>query len=168
MSLSTFDGDRTKWIAFRDEFIEYVHNNDQVSTVVKFHQLKTNLSGIALEAISGFSMSATDYTAAWSLLLDRYNNEYLIVMQYVKKFFELPILNGTPSGNEFLKIINCTNQLIRVMPNFGYDTDSWDPLIIYSIVSKLDSYSVRKWLMIVCFNWFFGAKTLNGSWGKKL
>lgn len=78
---STFDGDHTKWIAFCDEFLEYVHNNDQVATIMKFRQLKTHLSGIALEAISDFSMCTTDYEAAWSLLLERYNNEHLIVMQ---------------------------------------------------------------------------------------
>lgn len=145
VTLSTFDGDHTKWIAFRDEFLEYVHNNDQVPTVMKFHQLKTHLSSIALEAISGFSMCAADYQAAWGLLLERYNNKHLIIMQYVRKFFDLPFLTGSPSGNDYLRMINRTNQLIRVMPSFGYNVDSWDPLVMYTLIARLDSYSARKW-----------------------
>lgn len=145
VTLGNFDGDHTNWIPFRDEFIEYVHENENLTAVMKFHQLRTHLEGIALEAISGFSMCATDYEAAWNLLLERYNNNHMIVMEYIRKFFELPILTGTPSSNAYLRIINRTNQLIRVMPTFGYQVSSWDPILIYNITIRLDAYALRKW-----------------------
>lgn len=51
VELSTFSGDHTEWISFRDEFLQLVHTNKKISEVVKFHQLKTHPRGIALEAV---------------------------------------------------------------------------------------------------------------------
>lgn len=144
--LGTFNGDPTTWIAFRDEFLEYVHNNENLSAMMKFHQLKTHLGGIALDAINGFSMCSADYNAAWQLLIERYDNEHVIVMKYIQTFFDLPYLSGNPSSNDYLKMINSTCQLIRVLPTFHYDVSSWDPILLYSLTARLDPYSLRKWM----------------------
>lgn len=145
VTLSTFDGDITKWLTFRDEFLEYVDQNDGLLPGMKLHQLKTHLSGLALEAISGFGKTAADYEAAWKLLMDRYNNDHRIVMGYVGLFYQLPFLTSNPSSNDFIKMINRTTLLMQIMPKFNYDISSWDLMLLHHLVSRLDSYSLRKW-----------------------
>lgn len=143
--LSTFSGDYTEWISFRDEFIQLVHTNPDVTDVVKFQQLKTHLKGIALDAINGFKLCAADYKSAWATLVQRYDNDHRIVTEYIKKFFQLPLLNQNPSNAELLRMVNTTNQLIRVLPSFGYDVSSWDPIIMYCLLARLDGKHVGKW-----------------------
>lgn len=145
VTLSTFDGKIINWIPFRDEFLEYVHTNKNLGPGMKFHQLKTHLSGIALEAIRSFSNPATDYDSAWELLLERYNNETRIVNGYMAQFFALPHLEGNPSSNDYLTMINRTTLLLRAMPSFGYNVNSWDPIIMNCLIERLDNFSVRKW-----------------------
>lgn len=145
VELSIFSGDYTEWISFRDEFLQLVHKNPKLSEVVKFHQLKTHLKGIALDAINGFKLSAADYDAAWQTLVQRYDNDYRIVTEYIKKFYQLPVLGPNPSNGQFLQMVNKTNQLIRVLPTFGYDVSSWDPILMYNLLARLDSRSIAKW-----------------------
>lgn len=145
VQLSSFAGDYTEWISFRDEFLQLVHTNPKLSDVVKFHQLKTHLRGIALDAINGFKLCAADYNAAWQTLVQRYDNDYRIVTEYIKKFFELPVLGANPSNAQFLQMLNRTNQLIRVLPAFGYDVTSWDPIIMYCLLARMDSHFIGKW-----------------------
>lgn len=145
VQLSIFSGDYTEWISFRDEFLQLVHTNPKITDVVKFHQLKTHLRGIALDAINGFKLCAADYESAWQTLVQRYDNDYRIVTEYIKKFFELPVLGANPSNAQFLQMVNKTNQLIRVLPAFGYDVTSWDPIIMYCLLARLDSHFIGKW-----------------------
>ena len=72
-------------------------------------------------------------------------NQHMIVMQYLQKIFDLPFLAGQPNSNEYLKMLNRVNQLIRVMPAFGYDVKKWDPILMYCLVARLDSNTVQKW-----------------------
>lgn len=143
--LSTFSGDYTEWISFRDEFTQMIHTNPEATDIVKFQQLKTHLRGIALDAINGFKLCAADYHAAWATLVQRYDNDHRIVTEYIKKFFDLPLLGPNPSNTEFLQMINRTNQLIRVLPSFGYDVTSWDPIIMYCLLARLDAKQIGKW-----------------------
>lgn len=143
--LSTFSGDHTEWITFRDEFTKYVHLNPHLSPVMKFHQLRTHLKGIALEAINGLTLSEADYEAAWSLLKERYDNERILIAEYLRRFFDLPYLQQFPTSTQFLQMVNKTNQLIRVLPLYNYDVTSWDPILMFILTSRLDNQSLRKW-----------------------
>lgn len=145
VTLSTFSRDHTEWISFRDEFTKYVHCNPNLSAVMKFHQLRTHLEGIALEAINGLTLSDADYEAAWSLLKGRYDNERILVAEYLKRFFDLPYLSQNPTPTQFLQMVNKTNQLIRVLPLYDYDVSSWDPILIFVLTSRLDTQTLRKW-----------------------
>lgn len=146
IQLVTFDGDLTNCISFRDQFLDLVHNNPNLTAITKFHQLKTPLRGLALDSINGFKLSAVDYETAWSLILSRYNKKKKIIEEYIKKFTELPPLNPEPTSTQLINMVNRTNQLFRVLPNLGVNVDSWDSWIIYTVKSKLDRFTLRKWL----------------------
>lgn len=71
MSLPNFSGALSEWIAFRDQYTDLVHENSNLSPIVKFYQLRACLTGKALEVINGFQLSSTDYEAAWAALKQR-------------------------------------------------------------------------------------------------
>lgn len=145
IQLPTFDGDLTNWIAFRDQYLDLVHNNAKLTTVTKFYQLKTHLKGLALDSINGFKLSAADYEAAWFVLMRRYNKPDQIIEEYFRKFESLPALTHAHTVG-IIRMVNAVNQLIRVLPNLGVDVTTWDKWIMFNLKSRLDKVTLRKWM----------------------
>jgi len=145
VQLPTFNGNLTEWIPFRDQFLDLVHLNKNLSEVTKFYQLRNHLTGLALETINGFKMCSTDYDAAWRTVLARFDNQDQIIFEYIKKFFELPILGPNPGRSKFFAMVDRTNQLLRVLPRFGINVLTWDYILMYCLVSRLDSHTLKKW-----------------------
>lgn len=105
LQLPTFNGDLTTWIAFRDQYMDLVHNNPNLTSVIKFHLLKTHLRGLASDAINGFKLSSSDYKAAWFVLTKRYDQK--IIDEYINKFSQLPPL---PANRTAAQLINMANR----------------------------------------------------------
>lgn len=145
IQLQTFDGDWTEWITFRDQFTDLVHENPRLTKITKFCQLQSHLKGIAFEAIKGFTLTATDYDAAWFTLCKRYNNTQRLIDEYLRKFSELPHLTY-PNAAKLIGMVNRTNQLLRVLPQLGIDVKTWDTWITYNLKLRLDHVTQRKWL----------------------
>lgn len=83
---------------------------------------------------------------AWEDLLRRYNREDDIIEEYIRKFMELPILSNHPTSEQFIQILNATNQMLRALPNWGIKVNGWDPWIKFMIITKIDEQSKRAWL----------------------
>lgn len=145
IQLPTFDGDLTTWIAFRDQYLDLVHNNQKLTAVTKFYQLKNHLKGLALDAINGFKLSAADYEAAWFVLMKRYDKPDQIIDEYIRKFETLPYLTNAHAVG-LIRMVNAANQLIRVLPNLGVDVTTWDKWIIFNLKAKLDKGTLHKWM----------------------
>lgn len=143
--LPTFDGDLTNWLSFRDQFSDLVDKNQKYTAITKFIQLRNHLKGSALEAIKGFKLSAANYDAAWHILKRRYDKPDRIIDEYLQQLDDLPILSG-PSAQKLIAMVNCTNQILRVLPTLGIDTSTWDAIIKHHLVSKLDRATHKKWL----------------------
>ena len=90
IELPTFSGDLTEWNSFREIFTLLVHNNNQISNLLKFHQLRSHLKGVAYETIRGYQLSETNYNAAWTDLVQRYDRTNNIIHEYIKKFSQTP------------------------------------------------------------------------------
>ena len=145
VELPMFDGNLTQWIAFRDQFLELVHDNKGLSPITKFYQLKSHLRGLALEAINGFKMCAADYDAAWAVLRKRYDKTDQIIDEYIRTFEQLPFMSH-PNMQNLIRMVNKTNQLIRVLPALGVDVRTWDTWIIFTLKSRLDRATLKKWM----------------------
>ncbi|KRX59255.1 Pro-Pol polyprotein [Trichinella sp. T9] len=59
--LTPFDGDIMQFGAFWDQFQASVHSRTDLNDIEKFICLRSNLKGPALDVISGFSITATNY-----------------------------------------------------------------------------------------------------------
>lgn len=145
VQLPIFNGDLTQWVAFRDQFLELVHNNQGLSPITKFYQLRNHLKGLALEAINGFKMCASDYEAAWLVLRKRYDKTDQIIDEYIRTFEQLPFLSNA-NMPALIRMVNKTNQLVRVLPGLGVDVKTWDAWIMFTLKSRLDRTTLRKWM----------------------
>lgn len=149
ISMPTFDGSYEHWLEYRDTFLSLVHNSKQISCIQKFHYLKSSLKGNALLVIESIEFSADNYSIAWELLLNRFNNNRLLVHNHVKALFSINAL--TREAPAYIrKLIDTILKNLRALKILGEPTDSWDTLIIFIIVSKLDKTTEREWETYKC------------------
>lgn len=144
ISLPTFDGSCEHWLEFRDMFLSLVHNSKEITNIQKFHYLKSSLKGTAALVIDSLEFSNNNYDIAWELLLNRYNNNRLLIHNHVKALFGLQSLSRESSAL-IRKLIDTVLKNLRALKLLGEPTDSWDTLIIYMVVSKLDFTTEREW-----------------------
>lgn len=53
---------------------------------------------------------------------------------------------SNPTAQTLIGMVNCTNQILRVLPTLGVDVTTWDTIIKYKLTSKLDRVTHKKWL----------------------
>ncbi|XP_050554512.1 uncharacterized protein LOC126911949 [Spodoptera frugiperda] len=144
ISMPTFDGSYEHWLEFRDTFTSLIHDSKDISTIQKFHYLKSSLKGDAELVIHSIEFSAKNYQVAWDLLLNRYNNSDLLIDNHLDALFSIPpITKESPSL--IRKLIDNVLKNIRALVILGEPADTWDTLTIYLIVSKLDKVTKREW-----------------------
>lgn len=83
------------WLQFRDTF-EYrylIHDNNRIKPIHKFNYLILYLQGEADRIISNLEVSTANYTEAWRLLGERYNNKRLLINHHLKSLFSTQTLS---------------------------------------------------------------------------
>ncbi|XP_048480555.1 uncharacterized protein LOC119693146 isoform X1 [Plutella xylostella] len=144
ITLPSFNGSYDNWLQFRDTYLSLVHNSTQISAIQKFHYLKSSLEGSAGLVIESLEFSAQNYSIAWELLTNRYDNTQLLIHNHIKALFSLqPLTKESPAW--IRKLIDTIMKNLRALNTLGEPTDSWDTLIIYMVVSKLDAVTEREW-----------------------
>lgn len=134
--LPCFDGHLMQWLSFRDQFKDLVHDNPDYTDITKFIHLRSHLKGSALEAINGFTLSSANYEAAWYILQRRYNKPDQIIDEYLRSLDTLPVIT-TPTSERLIAMVNCANQILRVLPVLGVNVMTWATIIKFKLTSKL-------------------------------
>ncbi|KRZ07387.1 hypothetical protein T4B_10666, partial [Trichinella pseudospiralis] len=95
--LAPFDGDIMQFGAFWHQFQASVHSRTDLNDIEKFICLRSNLKGPALEVISGFSITATNYPEAVKTLQERFDRTDLIIQHHIIQLAELKKLTESSS-----------------------------------------------------------------------
>ena len=85
-----FSGEKIKWNEFWDSFESAVHKNKKLSNIEKFNYLKGKLTGDALNAIAGLSLSNENYEVAVSILKERFGKKQDLVDIHYMQVINLP------------------------------------------------------------------------------
>lgn len=147
INIIQFNGSLDNWLHFRDLFISLIHENVELSNIEKMHYLISSLKDEARRAIEGLSISANNYEQAWSLLLERFNNEKLIIQTHIKKIINMPAINKANSVNLRQIVDNVRNNL-AALGTLGEPIQHWDSLLITIITDKFDFHTAREWQSI--------------------
>ncbi|XP_052755355.1 uncharacterized protein LOC128201692 [Galleria mellonella] len=142
--LAVFDGSYDHWLEYKHSYLSMIHKRSDLDAIQKFHYLKSSLRGSALEVISALEFTAVNYTHAWELLESRYHSNRLLIHNHVKSLFTAQSINKE-SPMQIRKLIDVVLRNLRALKSLDEPTDSWDTLIIYIMVSKLDTSTEREW-----------------------
>lgn len=144
IKLPAFDGSYDSWLEFKNSYESMIHSRADLDPIHKFHYLKSSLSGSALQVIGALEFTASNYVHAWELLTERFHNHRLLVYNHVKSLFSMQAVNKE-SPNQIRKLIDSISRNLRALKTLNEPTDKWDTLMIYLLVSKLDSSTEREW-----------------------
>lgn len=144
LEIPIFNGAFEDWSAFKDIFKSLVHENEELTKVEKFHHLKMSLSDEALKIIKNLETSEINYTAAWKIITDRYDNKRLLIQSHTKSIYELPHIRDE-SAEKLRHFTNTLNQHRQALQALDHDPDQWGALLLHVITSKLDANTVRQW-----------------------
>jgi hypothetical protein len=84
ISLLTFEGDTCTWLQFRDTFEALIVNNTTLSNVQKLHYLIASLKNEVKDLISNLQVTHENFSVAWRLVTQCYNNKRLIAMMHAE------------------------------------------------------------------------------------
>lgn len=144
IKLPTYDGNYLKWLEFRDTFESLIHSNDSISDINKFHYLRSSLEGGAALIIKSLEFSSKNYTVAWDLVRERYDNKKVLINNHLKALFEIECISSE-SHRAIRFMIDYVSKNLRALDTLEQPTDKWDVLIIYLVSTKLDATTFTKW-----------------------
>lgn len=147
IEIKKYNGDYDQWLEFRDTYDSLIHKNTNLSSVQKFHYLKSYLGPSVLEIIASLELSASNYENAWLLICDRFNNNKMLIQNHVKALFNIQKLQ-VESSSDLRKLVDNVAKHLRALKTLNEPVDSWDTLVIYMVSSKLDDITLRKWEQI--------------------
>lgn len=145
LTITPFSGRYEDWEEFSDICQSCFIKNTNIPAVQKLNQLKSLLTEEPARLIKHLRMRENNFEVAWKTLEDHYNNPCKVVWRYLQRFFEIPQITSVATATEIQNMILITADLITSLPNFEIDTSSWDSIIIYSLLQKLDSTTVNYW-----------------------
>lgn len=144
IELPAFDGDYQHWLGFRDMYISLIHNNKTITDIQKYYYLRAALKGRAALLVNNLDLSSNNYSIAWQLISERYDNQKLLVNNHLQSLFDLELMS-TESGSLLRNMVDVINKNLRALATLGEPTDHWDTIIVFLMSKKLDSISVREW-----------------------
>lgn len=83
--LPSFSGDLHEWPVFRDRFEALVGSRNDLSDIERFYYLLGTLKNTARHAIQNIPVTDTNYSLAWSTLVDRFDKPRQLAMTIVEK-----------------------------------------------------------------------------------
>ena len=113
--IPTFNGSYGTWLAFHDLLKSLVDDNKHITDIEKLYHLKGCLKGDAEAVIASIGLSSDNYSVAWTLLKERYDNRKFIRESHVKSILNLPCVSKDfPVCSLLNQVHNHTRALIAL------------------------------------------------------
>lgn len=144
INIPIFNGDYKKWFEFKELFVALIEENPILTPIQKFIHLKTSLGEEPLKIIKNLDILGSNYTSAWKLLTDRYENKVLMIQNHIKGIFDAPSINKE-SYSELRSLFDTINDHLHSLETLGEEVKHWDRLIIFILTQKFDNYTRRGW-----------------------
>ena len=93
IELPVFKGNPLKWQGSWDQFEISVHQNESISDIDCFNCLKKYLSGLAVENISGLTLSSANYKESVTILTVRYDNNQVLISAHLVSVLKMKVNN---------------------------------------------------------------------------
>ncbi|XP_046808641.1 uncharacterized protein LOC124420309 [Lucilia cuprina] len=139
-----FKGSYEQWPSFRDMFTAVYINHSKLSPVTKLYHLRNKTKGEAGDIVKRYPLSHENFELAWNALKTRYENKRVLVDNQIKILFNIPPVTREDS-NSIRRIQSSVNDSLATLRTLGIEVDSWDPILIRLISTKLPDFTLSLW-----------------------
>lgn len=145
--IEPFAGNSYKWPNFKSKLIQFYHENKFMTALKKFIKLDECIvhDSEPYETISGYDRTPEYYHAAWDDLCARYDNKRKLVEECISRFIDIPS-SRFQSRSGITGLINAINHLVKTLPRFNVDVNSWGPMLVILAQRKMDNRTLNSWL----------------------
>ncbi|XP_058817348.1 uncharacterized protein LOC131680652 [Topomyia yanbarensis] len=144
IDLPKFNGDFSRWLAFRDTYTSMIHSNADIPTVAKLQYLLQSLEGEARKPFESVDIEADNYASTWEVLLKRYDNKRFLKRQLFRALYDLPPINQE-SPQEIHVLVDDFYRHVRALAKLGEPVHYWDTPLVNLLCYKLDPTTLRAW-----------------------
>ncbi|XP_062541819.1 uncharacterized protein LOC134209806 [Armigeres subalbatus] len=143
--LPTFDGNLENWYSFKCMFQTIMSRYPNESPATKLYHLKNALVGNAAGKVDQDIINNNDYSAAWKMLQDEYEDEQFIIDTHIDALLSLPKMT-TESGEELRKLIDTCTKHVDALKNRELPVDGLAEMILVNVIAKrLDKDTRKLW-----------------------
>lgn len=135
IALTHFKGAHTEWPNFIAVFNSMIHNNGDLCAIQKLHYLLSVLEQEPLNLVKHLPLSNENYSVAYKLLVDRYENKRLIADKHLEQILSASC--QTLTCKNLKRFVNTLNENIQALKALGFDTESWSFVLFHLISRKL-------------------------------
>ncbi|KAJ0177477.1 hypothetical protein K1T71_007486 [Dendrolimus kikuchii] len=144
IQLPKFNGSYDSWLEYRDTFNSLILSNEDIDVINKFHYLRASLEGTAAVVVNSVQFCASNYSIAWKLLCDRFDNKRLLIQNHVSSLFNMDRITQE-SSTTLKRMMDQFTKNMCALNSLGEPVQHWDSLLIHIIAQKLDFKTYRKW-----------------------
>ncbi|XP_076301510.1 uncharacterized protein LOC143219381 [Lasioglossum baleicum] len=151
MPLPQFSGEYVDWPSFKDRFLSMIDRKKGLTEVDKLHYLKGCLQDQAVDLIKDLPTTNENYTKAWNILMEHYENKRILVRSCLDKLAALPKMRES-SVQEMTQIQKGVSTVVNTMEGLGRPIDQTADWFVHSIVNLFDPTTRDKWEESVTVN----------------
>lgn len=146
MTIDPFEGNLTKWHAFKDKFERAIHNNPNLCNSTKVEYLDSLLKGEAKRVIKRgtFQLKPENYESLWKMLTRRYEHRRSLANAYFQELFNQES-QFKESSKGLKDLHDTTYDVLSSLKNMGIDSDNWGEVLVFLLSSKLPQHTRVLW-----------------------
>ena len=137
LELKKFDGDHSKWISFWDTFEASVQKNESLSAIDEFNYLISRLERSAAEAISGLTLTASNYDEAIEILKGRFSNKQQIINRHMEILLNLDTVTSHLNMRSLRKLYDTVESNVRSQKSLGVSCETYGGLVSSILMIRL-------------------------------
>ncbi|XP_055296046.1 uncharacterized protein LOC129565314 isoform X2 [Sitodiplosis mosellana] len=137
-----FEDDCLEWPIFRDGF-KFIHEDPEMPPARKFYHLQRSLRGEAARIRGKLGMTDTNYQIVWDRLVERYEDDYLIVNTLITKMLTMKPLQKA-SSHALRCILDTMRDCLGRLEDY-FDTKTWGPMLVCKVLGVLDKETKKEW-----------------------
>jgi len=102
LEICKFTGKSNEWVEFKTQFISSIYSNPSIDDGQRLQYLSMLLHGEPSHLIKHLPSSAGNYSQAWQIVSDHYDDPRLLLQMHVESLLELPSMKSGKSSTREL------------------------------------------------------------------
>ncbi|XP_039951398.1 uncharacterized protein LOC120768688 [Bactrocera tryoni] len=144
VSIPSFDGEPSNWLAFKDMFETLVHNRNDLQPTYKLGKLRQYVKAEKVPLVGGLYTGG--YEEVWAELKQRYDNPRTLSEHHVQHLLDLPT-HPSESRATLLNFVDSVRNSFRALELMNVPVKQWDAIAVPLLLPKLPIVTRTEWGM---------------------